>query len=397
MNRILRRPMFRLGGSAEGITSGLDGPNINASRVGYEPGGTVLEYDEEKGYSIDDLKNAGLVRTGGKEDDTVVQDTVVEEAISNAGPNESWEDIQERIYEKRKQARTKAGLDSEGIKAGQPGSVSSMLTNFALNLAAQPGGNLMGAIGKAGAPAFNKFQQARMADKLRGRKEKIDMFDEASDTATDIFEAQEETRRDIATQKLKSRQVYAKQQAADQLKVIYEGEIKSLEDKLSAATTPEEKESIKKQIQDKRDELQDKVISVLTDSKTRAESVQEIIMALIKSGDLDADVVIKYYPELEELMPREENAIGGRVGYQMGGDVMEEEVSETMVTGPEQTRDLTYEELRARLPREVNNDIVALLATSKQALMDFANIQTQQDVDNFNQQYDVDLVLPQEG
>ena len=396
MNRILRRPMFRMGGSAEGITSGLDGPNINASRRGFKEGSTFLEYDEEKGYSINDLKNAGLVRTGGKEDETVVQDTVVKEAISEAGPNESWEDIQERIYEKRKQARTKAGLDSEGIKAGQPGSVSSMLMNFGLNLLAQPGGNLMGAIGKAGGPALNRFQQARMADKLRGRKEKIDMFDEASDTATDIFKAQEETRRDIATQKLKGKQVYAKQQAADQLKVIYEGEIKGLEDKLSAAT-PEEKETIRKQIQDKRDELQDKVISVLTDSKTRAESVQEIIMALVKSGDLDADVVVKYYPELEELIPREDNATGGRVGYQMGGDVMEEEVSETMVTGPEQTQDLTYEELRARLPREVNNDIVALLATSKQALMDFANIQTQQDVDNFNQQYDVDLVLPQEG
>ena len=396
MNRILRRPMFRMGGSAEGITSGLDGPNINASRRGFKEGSTFLEYDEEKGYSINDLKNAGLVRTGGKEDDTVVEDTVVEKAISEAGPNESWEDIQERIYEKRKQARTKAGLDSEGIKAGQPGSVSSMLMNFGLNLLAQPGGNLAGAIGKAGGPALNRFQQARMADKLRGRKEKIDMFDEASDTATDIFKAQEETRRDIATQKLKGKQVYAKQQAADQLKVIYEGEIKGLEDKLSAAT-PEEKETIRKQIQDKRDELQDKVISVLTDSKTRAESVQEIIMALVKSGDLDADVVVKYYPELEELIPREDNATGGRVGYQMGGDVMEEEVSETMVTGPEQTQDLTYEELRARLPREVNNDIVALLATSKQALMDFANIQTQQDVDNFNQQYDVDLVLPQEG
>ena len=396
MNRILRRPMFRMGGSAEGITSGLDGPNINASRRGFKEGSTFLEYDEEKGYSINDLKNAGLVRTGGKENETVVQDTVVKEAISEAGPNESWEDIQERIYEKRKQARTKAGLDSEGIKAGQPGSVSSMLMNFGLNLLAQPGGNLAGAIGKAGGPALNRFQQARMADKLRGRKEKIDMFDEASDTATDIFKAQEETRRDIATQKLKGKQVYAKQQAADQLKVIYEGEIKGLEDKLSAAT-PEEKETIRKQIQDKRDELQDKVISVLTDSKTRAESVQEIIMALVKSGDLDADVVVKYYPELEELIPREDNATGGRVGYQMGGDVMEEEVSETMVTGPEQTQDLTYEELRARLPREVNNDIVALLATSKQALMDFANIQTQQDVDNFNQQYDVDLVLPQEG
>ena len=401
MNRILRRPMFRLGGSAEGITSGLDAPNINASRPGYAEAGpvapTFLEYDEEKGYSIDDLKKAGLVRTGGKEDETVVQDTIVEKAISEAGPNESWEDIFRRAKSERERMRKEAGLDSEGIKPGQPGSVSSMLTNFSLNLAAQPGGNLMGAIGKAGGPAFNKFQQARMADKLRGRKEKMDVFDEASDTATDIFEAQEETRRDIATQKLKSRQVYAKQQAADQLKVIYEGEIKGLEDKLSAATTTEEKEKYRKQIQDKRDELQDKVISVLTDSKTRSESVQEIIMALIKSGELDKETVIKYYPELEEFMPREDNATGGRVGYQMGGDVMEEEVSETMVTGPEQTQDLTYEELRSRLPREVNNDIVALLATSKQALMDFANIQTQQDVDNFNQQYDVDLVLPQEG
>ena len=226
MNRILRSPMFRMGGSAEGFTSGLDGPNINASRRGFKEGSTFLEYDEEKGYSINDLKNAGLVRTGGKENETVVQDTVVKEAISEAGPNESWEDIQERIYEKRKQARTKAGLDSEGIKAGQPGSVSSMLMNFGLNLLAQPGGNLMGAIGKAGGPALNRFQQARMADKLRGRKEKIDMFDEASDTATDIFKAQEETRRDIATQKLKGKQVYAKQQAADQLKVIYEVENK---------------------------------------------------------------------------------------------------------------------------------------------------------------------------
>ena len=41
MNRTLRRPMFRMGGSAEGITSGLDMPKTNASRQGYEPGGSV--------------------------------------------------------------------------------------------------------------------------------------------------------------------------------------------------------------------------------------------------------------------------------------------------------------------------------------------------------------------
>ena len=68
-----------------------------------------------------------------------------------------------------------------------------------------------------------------------------------------------------------------------------------------------------------------------------------------------------------------------------------------MVTQPAQTQDLTFNELRSRLPREISDDVVSLIATSKQALMDFAEIQTQQDVDNFNQTYNVNLVLPQEG
>jgi hypothetical protein len=48
VNRTLRRPMFRMGGSAEGITSGLDMPKTNASRQGYEPGGNVMP--ESDGY-----------------------------------------------------------------------------------------------------------------------------------------------------------------------------------------------------------------------------------------------------------------------------------------------------------------------------------------------------------
>ena len=93
---------------------------------------------------------------------------------------------------------------------------------------------------------------------------------------------------------------------------------------------------------------------------------------------------------------------GGRVPYQMGGEVMEEMSSVTEMgmpapTAPAKTQDLTYDELRTRLPREITDDVVALIATSKQALLDFAEIQTQQDIDNFNQLYNVNLVLPQEG
>lgn len=62
---------------------------------------------------------------------------------------------------------------------------------------------------------------------------------------------------------------------------------------------------------------------------------------------------------------------------------------------PSEVQDLSYTELRARLPQEISNDIVQLLANSKQALLDFANIQTAEDIAGFNQQYNVNLTLPQ--
>ena len=43
MNRTLRRPMFRMGGNAEGITSGLDTPKLNASRENFFKGGDDME------------------------------------------------------------------------------------------------------------------------------------------------------------------------------------------------------------------------------------------------------------------------------------------------------------------------------------------------------------------
>jgi hypothetical protein len=75
---------------------------------------------------------------------------------------------------------------------------------------------------------------------------------------------------------------------------------------------------------------------------------------------------------------------------------------ETMPTdqGPVQAspvQDLTFEELRARLPQIITDDIVTLIASSEQALTDFANIQTQQDVNSFNQKYEVNLQLPAEA
>ena len=92
---------------------------------------------------------------------------------------------------------------------------------------------------------------------------------------------------------------------------------------------------------------------------------------------------------------------GGRAGY-AAGEMVEEQVTETKTMAPGPMGDasnnlISYDQLRARLPAEITDDIVELMANSAEALEDFAMISSQQDVDLFNQKYSVNLVLPSEA
>ena len=146
-NRVLKRPMFRMGGSPQyefqektsGILSGMDGPKINASRTGLKEGG---------------LSFAEIIEA---------QDKASKEYL---------------------------GEDDYTAKQGMPGSMSSALMNFGLNLLAQPGGNLAGAIGKAGSPVLKQFQAARESERLDKRKSERDRKRDVLDRAADIFETQ---------------------------------------------------------------------------------------------------------------------------------------------------------------------------------------------------------------
>ena len=89
---------------------------------------------------------------------------------------------------------------------------------------------------------------------------------------------------------------------------------------------------------------------------------------------------------------------GGVVGYAEGGltemiSETEEVVEET--PKPQPRGSLSYQELRSRLPKEIPDDVIAIIAASDEALIEFSNIATQQDVDAFNTKYGVELVLPQ--
>jgi len=112
-------------------------------------------------------------------------------------------------------------------------------------------------------------------------------------------------------------------------------------------------------------------------------------------------------------------AQGGRVGLQNSfpGTVEEASMAEQIQT-PGGVEDITESEevitegqeggppggpkqdpfviLRARLPQEITDDVVKLIAYNPDAFKDFAAIETQQDVINFNETYGVELVLPTE-
>jgi hypothetical protein len=140
---------------------------------------------------------------------------------------------------------------------------------------------------------------------------------------------------------------------------------------------------------------------------TYNEKNQKLAEAYIKENpDVPFTEVLKIYPQIEsgsaqaraltikDLKERFFYAEGGRAGFKLGTEpkMMESVAEQKQQTG--EVQDLSYTELRARLPQEISNDIVMLLSRSKQALLDFANIQTTEDIASFNQQYNVNLSMP---
>ena len=155
-------------------------------------------------------------------------------------------------------------------------------------------------------------------------------------------------------------------------------------------------------------EIIQKIKDDLEDNKKKQllfadEEKDYILEKLIRDPMVTAEEVEEYIRTKKETgvgtMP-ESNATGGRVGYQNAGPVMPTAMPEqqhptmnTQASGGE----LTFQELRSRLPSTVPDDVVQLLASSEEALTEFANIQTERDITSFNRKYQVRLVLPQEA
>ena len=114
-------------------------------------------------------------------------------------------------------------------------------------------------------------------------------------------------------------------------------------------------------------------------------------------SDTDPQLYIDTIEDIKKILGQFSG--GGRTGY-ANGELVEEQVTETMAPGPmgdASNNLISYDQLRARLPAEITDDIVELMSNSAEALEDFAMISTQADVDQFNRKYSVNLVLPAEA
>ena len=374
-SRTLKRPMFRMGGSAnEGITSGLDRKPLAS---GTDPYDRALKVTDRYESDMDRYK--------------------------------------------REQAPF------------MPGSASNFLTSFGLNLmSATPRGSgfsglLSTAAGAAKEP-FQTFQAAKLAEKDKRQGRLDDMFGTALASEYDLEAQKIKSDADIEEARIKADTTSDDRKTPEVERSIIEtaqNNIFAARDILNDEnSTKEQKQQAERTIKVNQNVLVKELgvpaeYAAIISSAELFDAEMDAVVAthnakqeklakdyLDKNPDAIPTEVLKMFPQIQvgtaearaltiaDLKERFFYAEGGRAGFKLGSPdpMMESVVENKKDTG--EVRDLSYTELRARLPQEISNDIVMLLANSKQALLDFANIQTTEDIASFNQQYDVNLSMP---
>jgi hypothetical protein len=258
------------------------------------------------------------------------------------------------------------------------------------------------------------FKMKQTADAADASMKKTQMLIDADIAAIDQEHANEIEKINLEAQLgTGDATTYAKKQAADSYKATFSPELERLNKLIDDTEDPD----LRSQYQTEKTGLLNKIIrgqqAIYLGQQTDVEFSREIITAMLKgaaqAGEIDPaapetienffNVIATIFPNYKEILgpdfklPGQPMAQGGRAGYNVGG--MTNPVAATQQQA--QVQDLSYTELRSRLPESINNDVVNILANSKQALLDFANIRDQQDVEEFNQRYNVNLTIPQEG
>ena len=357
MSRILRRPMFRNGGKAEGITSGLDTPK------------------------------RGLVDGPG----------------GYAGEN------YEELYKKAQEVTGQ-------IYPEQPTNINPFLINFGLDLMSRSpqGGFLSTAAQSAKQPTQQLFKDIE-TNKQRRRDTELSLFStmaeaDAERASVGSIKGQNVDRVLNSVEDLRNNyKTYIKTPTENSFNQL-QGQIADMEKiakgliNFQVDMTNFQGEAELNRLSDIKQEL---TIQGIPKDQIRKKAEQQFELEklahkykVLTGQELVQKMIAKAEQEENEEEEVEQKAMGGRIGYANAGPVMPQQPTMAQAPGTMEQGDseaLSYEELRERLPSEITDDIVKLIAESPEALEDFAVIQTQQDVNNFNSKYGVQLTLPPEA
>ena len=353
MNRTLRRPMFRIGGVAEGITSGLQ------PRQGYATNKENLV--KENDYSKMKINDLGNMNIG--------QLRELSKSMSYKPKSDPWD----------------------------------YLGEVALNLVSTPtSGDLIGDIGTSMREPYSRYLDRKSTAAEQTYGSEADMFKTMIGAQADVLSAEKEGKG------------WLKQWENEQIPILNK-KIRDLTAKQGDGTmTADEELELENSIDQKgRIVSLDPVTEAWLKTKDGGYAVVDMKDRLLEEDQKLPEEERKYKGKKDiqltidaiEAVNRELRAKGGRVGYQAGNTVMPGQPMQAQAPGPTdqgseappEIQTIDYETLRARLPNTITDDIVRLIASSAEAMEDFATIQTQQDISNFNKKYGVELILPAEA
>lgn len=356
MSITLKRPMFRMGGQARsedtGITSGL--------RQGYEEGNLV---EQLKGTSLDpNLQGIGAAANFYNMFPKTVEKQTVSKPLT----------IEERLNELAKSYDVSKEDDFSALMSGIGSGFSGAYT-----------------LGEA----LNKANMARnqiINEKIQKAKD--------IKTKLALLPLENELQKELERAKSKESD---KQKSADAVRSIYDSRIREIENQIKSSYSANDNEKVvelAKKLNSLKRDRDDAILRINTPGSTKNERISKIAEALIAKGEATsknaATKARKLYEEIES---------GEDVSFAQGGSVGNKNMqmqntemsSEPTIKEEDQTSvDMPYESFRARIPSTVPDDIVQLIYYNKSAFTDFANIQAQRDVYDFNNKYGVQLVLP---
>ena len=364
-NRILKRPMFKMGGrsySAQGtgITSGLDTPR------------------------------RGLVQYPG----------------GYAG-------------------RTLEEIETEKIKLTEPrvSETDRIIRSFGVYASPYKADGTAKTTGEMG------YEQAQNITAERDEQKNLEDLAALSNLEAEEAQIRKDLDRD-ADQANKIEQIKAEANAKKfeieiQLKQVdeyYAGTLLQLETRLKSATTEADKKIVEDAIKQVKRKIAQEKKDIASRKQPEKSLKQKIVDLAVKIYEAESkkigntSTLDDAITTATEIYTGEKKAKGGRVGYNIGtgmdgvqpmeasmnmeetiskpNETITEDISMTDTAGKVPTINMPYEEFREKLPAEISDDIAELLYYNQDAFNDFAEINDQSQVYEFNNKYQVNLVLP---